>query len=88
MDETPEEPIEDTQETRNANFVKELESLINTYSMENGSDTPDFVLAEYLFGCLLAFHTAANVRDTWYGLKHFAKGCETLAVRGDEDMGI
>lgn len=30
------------------NFKKALRDLINTYSKENASDTPDFVLAEYM----------------------------------------
>ena len=48
-------------------FKKELESLINSYSMENGSDTPDFILAEYLVNCLKAFNEASKARDGWYG---------------------
>ena len=32
-------------------FRKELACLINRYSRENGSDTPDFILADYLDGC-------------------------------------
>lgn len=46
-------------------FEKELESLINKYKMENGSDTPDFVLAEYLAKCLAAFDYATKMRDGW-----------------------
>lgn len=33
-------------------FVSELTSLLNRHCKENGSGTPDFILAEYLFGCL------------------------------------
>ena len=36
-------------------FRKELEDLINRFSKENGSNTPDFILAEYLEGCLSNF---------------------------------
>jgi len=35
------------------NFRKELEVSINSYNMEDISDTPDFILAEYLEDCLL-----------------------------------
>jgi hypothetical protein len=28
-------------------FIEELRYLINRYSKENGSDTPDFILSEY-----------------------------------------
>ena len=33
-------------------FEKELTDLLNRYSKENGSNTPDFILARYLIGCL------------------------------------
>lgn len=49
-------------------FRKELEALINRCRMENGSDTPDFVLADYLTACLQAFNAATVARDRWYGL--------------------
>lgn len=48
-------------------FRTELEHLINKYSRENGSNTPDFILAQYLNDCLLAFDLATRMRDTWYG---------------------
>lgn len=48
-------------------FRKELSELINKSSMENASNTPDFILAEYLSACLLAFDTAIQQRETWYG---------------------
>jgi hypothetical protein len=47
-------------------FEQELEDLINKYSMENDSDTPDFILAEYLIGCLEAFNKAVTKREDWY----------------------
>ena len=45
------------------NFKKELQHLINKHSKENGSNTPDFVLAEYLCACLTAYDKAVNKRD-------------------------
>lgn len=48
-------------------FRRELQDLINMHSMENGSDTPDFILAEYLDNCLKAFDTATAAREKWYG---------------------
>lgn len=48
-------------------FKAELTGLINKYSMENGSDTPDFILADYLCACLLAFNQTSVVRAKWYG---------------------
>ena len=55
-------------------FKKELENLINKQSMENGSDTPDFILAEYLSECLKAFNKAVNTRDEWYNMKKKENG--------------
>ena len=49
-------------------FVKELESLINQYGKERGSNTPDFILAEYLNTCLHAYNFAVKSRDAWYGI--------------------
>lgn len=48
-------------------FRKELESLINRHSKENGSNTPDFILAEYLSSCLEAFDRAVKARQAWKG---------------------
>ena len=48
-------------------FRAELEHLINRESRENGSNTPDWILADYLADCLAAFDKTVNVRETWYG---------------------
>ena len=50
-------------------FKKDLSSLINKYSIENRSNTPDYLIADYLFHCLLAFETVTNRRNKWYGDK-------------------
>lgn len=47
-------------------FDVELEQLINKHSMENWSNTPDFILAEYLRACLNAFNNAVVSRSDWY----------------------
>jgi len=49
-----------------ANFRNELRVLINQNSLENGSNTPDFILAEYLENCLKAFDYAVLQRTEWY----------------------
>lgn len=49
-------------------FLKELEHLINRASVENGSDTPDFMLAEYLGDCLIAYQKVVTKRDDWFGV--------------------
>lgn len=47
-------------------FRKELASLINRYSAENGSNTPDFILVDYLMACLKTFDGTVNARDRWW----------------------
>lgn len=48
-------------------FVSELRDLLNRQSRENESDTPDFILAEYMTNCLTAFERAVRDRDRWHG---------------------
>jgi len=61
---------------REPTFQEELEKLINKHSMENGSDTPDFLLAEYLIGCLMVWNGSVKSREKWYG--RAPKLCEAL----------
>jgi hypothetical protein len=44
-----------------------IQHAINCASAENGSDTPDFILAEYLTDCLAAYDRALVARERWYG---------------------
>lgn len=46
---------------------KELAEVLNRHSRENASNTPDFILAQYLLGCLTAFEEATQQREKWYG---------------------
>ena len=48
------------------NFEDELKSLLNRYSKENASNTPDFILAEYLMKCLDTYSLTVQRRDAWY----------------------
>jgi hypothetical protein len=47
-------------------FEREIAEVINRHSRENGSDTPDFILAAYLVNCLFAFDQAASWRAKWH----------------------
>ena len=53
-------------ENKEVEFKKELTSLINRYSRENISDTPDFILAEYLMKCLENFEVMVDTHAVWY----------------------
>lgn len=48
-------------------FKSELTSLLNKHSKENDSNTPDFILAEHLIGCLKLFNAIVGKREGWYG---------------------
>jgi hypothetical protein len=52
--------------TAQSKLRKEIEQAINKYSLESGSNTPDFILAEYLTDCLRIFDKAINKREEWY----------------------
>lgn len=48
-----------------SDFEKELAALINRHSIENETDTPDFILARYINDCLNALGTLIDKRDNW-----------------------
>ena len=66
-------------------FEKELEELVNRYSKENDSDTPDFILARYLNACLDNFSAAIKDREQWYGRE---KHVEDLPLAQPTDVII
>ena len=47
-------------------FESHLSNMLNHFSLENGSDTPDFILAHYMVCCLSAFNDAVRKRNKWY----------------------
>ena len=82
---------------KNEMFLKELKELINRYSMENGSDTPDFILAQFLINCLNSFDCATESREKWYGRENLSFGgngdvpaespaCEKVTVNSGNDV--
>ena len=46
---------------------REIAAVLNKYSLENGSNTPDFLLAQYLLGCLAIYNSTVSAREAWYG---------------------
>lgn len=55
------------QEGESISFREELEGLINKHSYERYSDTPDFILANYIMNCLDTFTVITKQREKWYG---------------------
>lgn len=64
---------------------KQIETAINSVSAENGSNTPDFILAEFLSDCLSAFDRATKAREKWYGLEmvptQYGPGCRGVPAQ-------
>lgn len=65
MENLPETPVTNP-------FEKALQGLINKHSMETESDTPDFILAQYMFSCLLAYQRAVMARDKYFSVDMWA----------------
>lgn len=57
---------------------EEIRKTLNIASRENESDTPAFILAEYLMDCLEAFEKANNRRDKWYGVGKLGRLRESM----------
>ncbi|MDD5650798.1 MAG: hypothetical protein PHF86_10360 [Candidatus Nanoarchaeia archaeon] len=63
------------------NLRKNIEDAINKVSEENESNTPDFILAEYLINCLKAFDLATKQRDKWYNVN--LEPCNSYFLKTD-----
>jgi hypothetical protein len=50
-------------------FETSLERLIGRFSVNSESDTPDFILAGYIRGCLDAWNQSVSARDKFYDVK-------------------
>ena len=49
--------------------VRDFADVINCHSLENRSNTPDFILAEYLMDALEAYERIHKANERWYGKK-------------------
>ena len=72
----------------NSDFEKEIENLINKYSQENGSNTPDFLLAKYLTGCLTVFNSVITAREVWYGRKDISEVLKNPITKPDKNVKV
>ena len=48
-------------------ILRDLTDVINRNSMENGCDTPDYILAEYLYGQYEQYCKAIKSTASWHG---------------------
>ena len=71
-----------------SDFRKELASLINKHSKENGSNTPDFILVEYLDDCLKAYDKSSEHRERWHTKIPVDQiEADELKFESDDDFG-
>lgn len=54
---------------KNESFQEELRALLNRYSKENESGTPDYILAEFLIQQLNLWNNTVIARAMWRGEK-------------------
>lgn len=59
----------------------ELSDVLNRLSRENESDTPDFLLADYMLDSLRAYEHAVKARDKWFGFTAFQERDEQEITR-------
>jgi hypothetical protein len=49
-------------------LLDDLTELLNKHLVENTSNTPDYILADYMLSTLAAYECACQARDAWYGI--------------------
>ena len=47
-------------------IVRDIAQVVNKYSLEQESQTPDYILAEYMLKSLSALNRLMRDRDYWY----------------------
>lgn len=75
-------------------FARDLARVINCYSVDSVSNTPDHILADYIVGCIRNWNEATRAREQWYaGAESCAKepqpvvSAEWSEVRTDAPVG-
>lgn len=72
-------------EKKRADVLADLTRLVNRHALENGSNTPDFVIASFLLEQLESFDRATSAREGWYG-RELTPGIPVfIADPGEED---
>jgi hypothetical protein len=72
-----------SQSSQEEPLVRELMFLLNKKSRENHSNTPDYILAEFLMSCLVSFEEAIQHRDAWY-CTHFEPSVVETSKRNED----
>jgi hypothetical protein len=78
------EPV--IQDFRITELQKAISQAINSVSAENGSDTPDFILAEFLTECLMAWNKATRKRNDWHSPEEPTEPAPEWRVLGEDEV--
>jgi len=70
----------------NHGLAYDLASVLNRHSAENGSDTPDFILADLLDAVLKAFDVAVMARGRWFNHHCSIGDCDHRDWQSSPDM--
>lgn len=65
-------------EANSKELEKEIENLMNKYNIDTITDTPDFIIAEYLMTCLRNYLVTKNKVEKWFGKRITINGVEEL----------
>ena len=57
-------------------IVRDIARVVNKYSLEQESQTPDYILAEYMLKSLSDLNRLMRDRDYWYNGNYRALGSE------------
>lgn len=69
---------------RPAIFGEDLRVAINSHSRENYSNTPDYLLRDFMLQALQALEDTIRERDLWYGIKPSPAECGRSMSDGAE----
>jgi hypothetical protein len=53
--------------THVSKLSSEISAALNRHNAELESNTPDYILAKFLLGCLQAWDNGVRERERWYG---------------------
>lgn len=70
----------DAEDVDTSSLETDLAAVLNKHSVENASGTPDFILAQYLVGCLRALAVTTRLRDDWHGTMRHQDSLAALAA--------
>jgi hypothetical protein len=65
-------------EPKPSDLEQEIRRVLNKHSAENGSNTPDFILAGYLMACLKAYNEATIKAREWQGVGYLNVGAKDV----------